>query len=158
MPLQGKISEFHLPVNNYVLSVASVPPPPGLLTFTKISGLETEVESVELPDRTRVSGGQTKALTFTADMPMHHILEQLYMEQWFDSGREPVKRGYKRDGTLLYIPIGLNPVARGGGVPRTIGLKGMFVTKRKYPDLDMKNEGDMAVVEYTISVDEVFPL
>lgn len=157
MSLKGRIAPFHIPVNNYEMTVA-VPPFPGKLTFTKISGLDEELESVELPDRTRASGGQTKPGTFTAEMPMHHLLEQVYMEQWFNAGQEPVTRDYKRDVTLLYIPIGLNPVLAGGGIVRTMGLTGVFVTRRKTPDLDMKNEGDMAVIEWTFSYDDIFPI
>ena len=53
--MKGAIKPNHMAVNKYTLTVIGMPP----LTPTEISGLEEELQTVELPDRTRASGGNT---------------------------------------------------------------------------------------------------
>src|SRR5262245_16398934 len=114
MSIKGQIAQFHHPLNLFKLIVQSIAPPqPGPLTFTKISGISQEIDAVEMPDRTRHSGGQTKPGTFTAMMPSHHLLENVFMELWFRGCQESVDRDYKKDATLVMVPVGLNPNARG---------------------------------------------
>lgn len=144
--MKGAIRPNHIAVNKYTFLVLGLPP----LTPTKISGIEEELEAVDLPDRTKASGGNTKAVEFTIMLPMHHTIEMAAMEAWFRESQDPVLPTYKKAATLLMLPIG-------PGIPRTRSLIGVFPTKRKDPDLEMKNEGEMAEVEWTISADQVLP-
>ena len=146
--MKGVLKEDHIAVNNYVLLI----PPLGVtLIPTEISGLEEELEVAELPDRTKASGGNTKATEFTMKIAMHHVLEMASMEAWFAMAQDPVMPAYKYAGVLIHKSIS-------GGITRTYELSGMFPTKRTLPDLEMANEGEMAVAEWTISVDQLTPL
>ena len=146
MPVRGAILPDMMPVNKYQLIVPGLP----ALTFTTLSGMEEELEKSELPDRTVASGGNTKAQELTATQPMHHTVEVAAMELWFKQGQDPVSPGYKKAATLIHK-------SNSGAILRTYSLIGMFAMKRKLPDLDMANEGEMAVIEWTFSVDAVLP-
>jgi hypothetical protein len=147
MTIKGAIKPNHAPLNQYKLLVIGVPP----LTPTKISGIEEELETVELPDRTHASGGFTKAGEFQMSLPMHHATEIAALEAWFRSGQEPVTANYKKAATLVYMGLDGKP-------SKSFTLIGLFVSKRKLPDLDMKNEGDMAEVDYTMKWDDILPI
>lgn len=143
--MKGTIRPNHIPVNKFQLLVLGLPP----LTPIAISGIEEELEAVDLPDRTRASGGNTKPFEFTITIPMHHTIEQAAMERWYRDSRDPVLPNYKKTATLLCAPIG-------PGTPRTYQLVGLFPRMRKLPDLEMANEGEMASVEWTLSCDALF--
>jgi hypothetical protein len=143
--IQGAIQPNHIPVNKYTLSVPGMPP----ITFTTVSGIEQELETVDLPDRTTASGGNTKAFEFTAQTPEHHAAEQVAMEGWL-AAAVAAAPGYKKACTLTKTPVG-------GGTPRNFTILGVYPFKRKLPDLDMKNEGEMGVVEWTFKGDLILP-
>jgi len=145
--MKGALQGDHIPLNKYQLIVLGMPE----LTFTKIGGLEEELETVDLPDRTVASGGQTKALEFSASIPAHHLIQQAAMELWFVEGRDPVASTYKKTGTLIMKSIG-------GSTFRTYSLLGLFVSKRATPDLEMSNEGEMAEIEWTFKADMMLPI
>lgn len=145
--MKGEILPDHIPVNNYELLVLGLPS----LTPTEISGLEDELQTTELPDRTRASGGNRGPGEFTMMLPMHHLVEQAAMEIWFRSAQDPVLPIYKLVGTLIHKSIS-------GTTLRTYSLLGMFPTKRVLPDLEKENEGELALVEWTISVDDILPI
>jgi hypothetical protein len=147
MPIKATLQPDHIPTNKYQLIVVGLPP----VTFTKISGIEVEVDTVDLPDRTRASGGNAKAVEFTAEMPMHHTIEMAAMEIWFTEGQDPVSLTYKKAGTLIHT-------SGSGAVLRTYSLIGIFCSKRKLPDLDFESEGDMATIEWTFQCDTVLPI
>ena len=62
MPLKGLIDPDHIPVNKYELNIVGMP----TIVFTSVSGLETEVAAIDLPDRTKATGGQPTAAELTA--------------------------------------------------------------------------------------------
>lgn len=146
MSLKGTIKAGHIPVNKFRLLVVGLPP----LTPTSVSGIEEEIDSVELPDRTRASGGTTKPVTFTAKFPEHHKSEVDALEKWLLDGQDPVDPNYKKAATLSQESID-------GKQTRSWTLYGTWITKHKLPDLDMKNAGDMAEVEYSFSADDMVP-
>lgn len=145
--MKGEIQPNHIPVNKFSLRVV------GLLEFTAItiSGIEDELETVELPDRTQASGGNRKAGEFEITLPMHHAEEQAAMEVWFQEGQDPVLPTYKKPCTLVHNAIG----AEGG---RSFSLIGVFVSKRTLPDLDKKDEGAMAETTWTMKYDDILPI
>jgi len=145
--MKGAILGDHIPLNKYQLIVLGMPE----LIFTEISGLEEELETVDLPDRTVASGGQTKTLEFTATLPAHHLIMQAAMELWFVEGRDPVASTYKKTATLILKSIS-------GSTFRTYSLIGLFVCKRATPDLEMANEGEMATIEWTFKADQMLPI
>lgn len=138
----------HIPVNNYSLIVVGGPP---LLEFITVDGLEEELETVDLPDRTKASGGNTKPVEFTATHPKHHTIEDAFLELWFLEGQDPVSPLYKKAATLVIQSISrINT--------RTYNLIGLFVSKRKTADLDMANEGELNVTEWTFMCDRIIPV
>ncbi len=143
MVMKGSVQPNHIPVNNYELIVIGLPP----LLFTKISGLEEETEKTTLPDRTVASGGNTKPIEFVATSFEHHAVELAALELWRREGVDPVTPTYKKIGTLIKRSIG-------GQVATTRSLIGLWITKRKDSDLDLANEGEPAMVEWTMSADK----
>jgi len=145
--LKGRLQADHIPVNKFTLFVAGMPP----IEFTKVSGIEEELQSVSLPDRTVASGGNTAPVEFTAETMMHHLLEQVALELWFKEGQDPVSPTYKKVGTLIHKSLT-------GNTLRTFTVVGVFISKRKLPDLEMANEGEPAVVEWTFKADQILPI
>lgn len=147
MTAKGTIKEDHIPLNKYTLKVAGLPD----LTFTKVGGIEEELETVDLPDRTVASGGHTKAIEFDVELPMHHTVEVAAMEAWFRSARDPVAPDYKKPATLVQS-------SNTGNIVRSWSMLGAFPSKRATPDLEMENEGEMAVLAYTLRADSIDPI
>jgi hypothetical protein len=146
MPAKGTIKADHIPINKFQLLVAGLPP----LTVIKVSGIEEELEVVELPDRTMASGGNTKATEADVETPAHHVVEQAAWESWYAQAQDPVVPTYKRTATLLQQSLS-------GAIQRTWTLTGVFPKKRGLPDLDMGNAGDQAVITWALSIDDVLP-
>jgi hypothetical protein len=142
--MKGAIEGKHIPQNSFVLSVVGLPD----LTVVKMDGLEQELETIDLPDRTMASGGQTKTTEFKMSIPAHHDTEVNAMENWFRETKDPVSATYKKVGTLVQKDIE-------GTIRRTWSLPGLFPKKRAGDDLDMENEGDMTVIEWTMNTDDV---
>jgi hypothetical protein len=145
--MKGVLQPDHIPVNKYELQVIGMPS----LVFTEISGLEEELDTATLPDRTVVTGGASKAVEFTVKQPAHHTVEVAAMEAWYTEAKDPVTPTYKKNATLI-MKSGT------GQILRTFSLIGTFPKKRKTPDLDMSNEGEMAAYEWTMSCDEPLPI
>lgn len=147
MVMKGSVQTNHIPVNNYELLVVGIPP----ILFTEISGLEQETESVDLPDRTQATGGNVKGVEFTAKMFEHHTVERAALELWRLEAVDPVTPTYKKVGTLIKRGIE-------GNVASTRSLVGLWIKKRTDSDLDLANEGDPAMIEYTFWADDVLPV
>ena len=147
MAIKGVILPDHAQVNKYQLTVVGLPP----LLFTAISGIEEELDSVDLPDRTAQSGGRVKSVEFELTQPMHHNVERAAMELWYTECHDPVSPTHKKTGTLsLFSQTLLNQ-------PSWL-LAGLWPFKRGLPDLDLDNEGEMATIVWTMKADELTPL
>jgi hypothetical protein len=145
--LKGSIQPDHIPVNKFQLLVVGQP----RIRFVNIAGLEEELQTVDLPDRTKASGGNTNPVEFTATTMAHHTLEQAAIEAWYKEGQDPVQETYKKVGTLIMQSLS-------GGKVRTFSLVGLFVNKRVTPELDMANEGEPALIEWTFMADQMLPI
>lgn len=132
----------HIPVNNFDLVVVGGPP---VIQFITFDGLEEELDTVDLPDRTKASGGSTKAIETTATHPKHHAVEDAFLEAWFLEARI-VSPLYKKAASLIVSSIS-------GLQIRSYNLIGMFPNKRKTADLDIGNEGELNVTEWTFAID-----
>ena len=147
MGIKATLKADHIPVNKYTLFLVGTIP----ITFTKVAGIEYEVDGVDLPDRTKASGGNTQAIEFSAEMPMHHIAELTAMEIWFEEAQDPVSSTYKKAASLIMQ-------SGSGATIKTYSILGLWVCKRKLPDLDFEDEGAMAVVEWTFYADSILPI
>ncbi len=145
--MKGDIQSSHIAANNYELLFPTLP----RLTPVSIGGLEEELDTVELPDRTKASGGDTRAVETDIAIPAHHHIEIAAMEAWFREGQDPVTPTYKKVGSLV-IKSHVT-----GALPRTFALFGVFVTKRATPDLEKGGDGEEVDYTYTLSIDRVLP-
>lgn len=145
--MKGVIKPDHIPLNKYELMIAGAPP----LIIVELGDLEDELETADLPDRTRASGGNRKASEFTISIPMHHTLARNYCELWFREAQDPVSPAYKKPGMIVWTS--------GTRIQRVMyTLIGVFLTKRSLPGGEMANEGEQANIEYAVSVDEILPM
>lgn len=144
MVMKGAVLPKHIPVNNFELIVVGLPP----ILFTKVSGFEDETDKVNLPDRTVASGGNSKPVEFTGESFEHHTIELAALEIWRLQGVDPVDPLYKKVGTLIKKNIS-------GQIVTTRTLIGLWITKRKDSDMDLANEGEPAMIEWTFSADSV---
>jgi len=145
--MKGMILPDHIPVNNYELIVVGGPP---ILTFVTFDGIPEELETVDLPDRTVASGGNTKSFETAATHPTHHAVENAYLEAWFLAAQNGVP-GYKRAATLLKKSVS-------GLVTKSYNLIGMFPSMRETADQEMENEGDLDVTAWTFKGDRIIVL
>lgn len=147
MSLKGRIQADHMPLNKFTLTVVGLP----AIDFLSVSGLESEVESVDLPDRTKATGGQIGTSEVTVSIANHHEAQLFAMEFWLREGQDPVTITYKK-------PAILTQLSNSGDATRTWTLAGVWVSKRGITDMAMENPGELATTEYTLMIDEISPL
>lgn len=147
MTLKNTIQPNHIPINKYELSVLGLP----VITFTKVGGIEQETGDIMLPDKTSASGGQQEPFDMVCELPLHHTSEVDAIESWHKEGKDPVSPTYKKTGSMLYK-------GQDDSVVRAYSIINAWAKKLKYPDVEMENEGDMAVLEVTLRVDDYAPL
>lgn len=147
MAVKGTVKDDHIPVNKYVFAIVGLIP----IVFTKISGITDEVGVITLPDRRKASGGTSVTDEFTATQPMHHTAEVAAMEVWYQENKDPITPTAKK-------PVTLTHTSGTGGIVRNYSLLGTWPSKRKLPDLEMENDGDMAEIEWTFQCDDILPL
>jgi len=147
MVLKGSVLPDHIPVNNYEMIVVGLP----RIFFVTVSGIEEELQVVNLPDRTQASGGNTLPVEFTASNMMHHSVERAALEIWFKQGQDPVDPLYKKAAMLIHKTLSGSPNGR-------FALTSIFISKRKLPDLDKNNDGEPAMIEWTFKADDILPL
>jgi hypothetical protein len=145
--MKGQIQPDHIPLNKAQLIVLGLPD----LTLTSISGIEEELEVIDLPDRTKASGGRTMAVEFDVTLPLHHTVQFAAMMAWYQEGQDPVLPTYKKPATLLMPSIS-------GNTTRSFTLVNAFIGKFALPDTEMSNEGEMAEATFTIHADDILPL
>jgi hypothetical protein len=144
--MKGKIQENHIPKNSYELQIIGLP----VITFIEVSDIPEELDVVDMPDRTKASGGNTKAGEFTAIAPSHHDVEVAAMEAWYKEGQDPVSATYKKAGVLIKKSLS-------GEVARTYTFTGLFVTGRTLQSLSLENEGELDAMEWAFSFDDIMP-
>lgn len=147
MGLKFAIQPDHIPVNNYALIVNGLQP----ITFVSVGALEKELDTVDLPDRTTASTGRTKAGETEVSVPAHHTVEVAQMEQWFTEGKDPIDPNYKKVATLTMI-------SGTRQINKVFTLVQCYVSKGGTPDLEMNDDGEMAVMKYTIKWDDILGL
>lgn len=134
----------HIPLNNFQLRIRGMP----ALTLIECSGIEEEIDMVDLPDRTKASGGHSKAFEFTFSIPTHHRAEVAACKLWFESCQEPVAPNYKKQAVLIKKSI--STMQRVSYL-----IEGMWLSKWKNPDNDMNNEGELDKIEFTACGDNL---
>lgn len=145
--MKGILQADHVGTNTYSLKVVGLPVE---AVFTKISGIEDELEVAQMPDRTQEPGGRSKPGTFTVNTPLHHTAERVAMEIWYKSCHDPVLPTCKLTGVLAWKRIS-------GSTEATYNISGLFPGKRKLPEADMNSEGDLAEIEWTMAFDSIDP-
>ena len=144
MSLKRTIRADHMPVNNYRLNVTNMIP----IVFISVEGLDEELETVDLPDRTARSGGNTKAGSFTAKIMLHHTNEVAALERWYKDSQHPVKPDYLKNATLTFWSLTDQK-------SKTYALTDVFPHKRAISNADMNDEGKPAEATWTFRFTEV---
>ena len=145
MPIKGTIQTDVFPTSKYVLIIGGMMP----LTILSIGALEEELETIELPDRTRVSNGNTKPLSFDVVTPAHHLEEQIQWEEWWSECKNPVSSLAYRIGTMAQL-------SASESVFRTSSMSGLFIMKKSASELDMANDSDFSKITWTLSANDVY--
>lgn len=142
--MKGRIKPDHIKVNEFELRIA------GVLTLfpIEVTGIEKENPSIDLPDNTTAAGGNPKPIEFVVKVAAHHKDEVVYWNQWAEAAVGVQGPLYKRP--VVYT-------MRSGTNKNLLiaNLEGVWVTKTKLPDGEMKNDGEIAIIEYTCKADDV---
>jgi len=146
MSIKGVLQSNRVQVNKFELMIVPLTFPKPL--FTRISGLEMELDTVDLPDRTTRSGGREKQVEFEVDQPMHHVIEVVAMEGWWKQCVNTLPL-YLKIGTLLILNEYL-------GRSQKFMLYNLWLSKRSQSDLDLDNDGDMAIITWTMKADSFY--
>ena len=145
--MKGVIDPDHIPLNKFQLIVLGLP----AFTFTSLSGLEEELDKVNLPDRTVRSGGRTQPVEFDVMLPLHHTVQRLAMEAWFQETQDPVSPTYLKPGTLILPSLS-------GGTIVSYSFPDLFPSKRGVPDFEFDNDGEMAELTWTLNASDMLPI
>jgi len=135
-------------VNKYQFAMVGLIVP--VIDFVSVTIGEQEIPMVEMPDRTRVTSGQTSPVEITAKVPSHHTDQITAMQLWYREGQDPVTPTYKKAGVLT--------VFSGEGNSINWTVTGAWCSKYNIDDLDMANDADAHYVEFTIQVDDLTPI
>jgi hypothetical protein len=147
MAIKNVLKVNRVQVNKFQLTIA---PGVGSPLFTTISGLEEELDTVDLPDRTSRSGGREKQLEFEVQQPMHHDLEVLAMEAWYRMCKMSLP---------LYLKLGTLVLFDEWGIPRRrYTLPNLWISKRSHSELDLDNDGEMSTITWTLKADQIIPM
>ena len=150
MPLKGTISVDHFPKNLFSLRIPGLSGPD--LTIISVGSLEVELETVNLPDRVVVSGGNTRSGETDVVTPGHHLSEQDVWEKWWrDSSIQPVAVDYIKTAVLTES-------SNSGIALRSWIIDGCFPKKRSLSEKDMENEGEDSRVTWTLAFSNVIPV
>lgn len=145
MSIKNVIQENRVQTNKYQ---ALIQPGVGQVLFTAISGLEEELDAVELPDRTMRSGGRKKTIEFDVTQPMHHDVELIGMEAWYEECQDPV--------SPIHLKIMALIIFDSQGFPRRrVTLFNVWIKKRAHSDLELEGDGEMGTVTWTLQADEL---
>jgi len=144
MGLKGVLLEDHIPLSNYELAIAGIVP----IIFTSVGAIELELDTVDLPDRTKASGGRTKPGEIEVKVPLHHVVEIAAMDTWLEEGQDPVLPTYKKVGTLSGLSLS-------GLITQTFTMIGLFNRKKMTPEFVMENDGELSENTYSLSWDDI---
>jgi len=146
---KGELSAGYIPNNKFLLSVAGL----GVssLVIIEVSGIEQELETVELPDKTVATSGRAGIVEFTIKVPAHESNSIASLNGWFMSCRGSVSTDYKKDGTLALQNTY-------GETVSSWSISGMFPMKRTLPEMNAAGAGDLSMSEWAFKADDVSKL
>ena len=142
--MKGIFNNDHMPMNKFELRIDGFP----IISFTEVTGLESEIDTVEMPDKTVVSGGRSQPGEFTAKLMLHDDFPLIRLNGWHEACKDPVDPNYKKNGIMFYDSISGNNFA-------AFEILGMFPKKISAPDANMGNEGESQQFEITFAYDEI---
>jgi hypothetical protein len=143
---KGELSVGYIPNNKFILSIPELGV--GDLKIIEVSGIEQELETVELPDKTVATSGRAGIIEFTIKIPAHEDGSIAAINRWFMGCRGNVASDYKKDGTLTLQNTF-------GTTVSSWTISGMFPTKRTLPELNSSGAGDLTMAEWAFKADDV---
>ena len=144
--MKGILGRDHIPANKFTLTVARLFP--SVITFVEVAGLESEIETADMPDNTIVSGGRTLSGEFTAKVMMHDLEAVNTLMRWFGDSQDPVALDYKKEGVMWYE-------SQSGTRAVPVYIRGMFPSKVTFPDSNL-DEVTPQMLEVGFKFDEIF--
>jgi len=142
---KGTIGQDYVPTNACIFHVDGIP---RAITCTTTGDLEQEIVSPDMPDNTSRSAGVTRPIEFDINVPMHHIYEIELLDLWHEQCLDLVS-------PLAYRTCVMTYTSHFGQMVLTVPLENTHISKRKLPGTDASNDGEMAVVTYTLKCDTV---
>jgi len=136
--IKGQVLAGAAPRSKFRVSILGLPP----FYATKFTGLESELETVELADRTMQSAGNTKASTADVAGYVHHAIEAAAWDAWWVQSQAGAP-GYKRGAVVEVLGPSDVPVA-------IYALAGVFPTKWSLGDLD-KTSTEATEITYSLA-------
>ena len=146
--MKGTILADHYLKNRFTLTFTPTGGSSTTISPVAVTGWDEEIDTVDLPDRTRASGGVSQPVDITVRIPLHHEQDILVMDKWWDECHgATVASTYKKSVILTHKKL--------SGATYAHTWNGAFINKRTLPDLEMENEGEEVEVEYGFSVDDI---
>ena len=142
--MKGEILPDKFRQNKYEFTVNGL----GRILATSITGLEELTDAVDLPDRTRSSGGRSQVVDFEIVIPAHHRDAVLLMEGWRRENLDPVTLTAKKSANVILQ-------SDSGASTLTISLSGVWPTGHAFPDLERENDGELAQLTFPMSADQI---
>ena len=146
---KGSLSVGYIPNNKFTLSIPELGV--GDLKIIEVSGIEQELETVELPDKTVATSGRAGIVEFTIKIPAHEDGAIAALDRWFMQCRGTVATDYKKDGTLALQNTY-------GDAVSSWAISGMFPMKRTLPEMNAAGAGDLSMSEWAFKADDVSKL
>lgn len=142
--IKGELSQGYIPINKFSMVVEGI----ASMTVIEVSGIEQELETVDLPDKTVATSGRAGTTEFSIKVPAHEDVTMAALDTWWKSCQGDVAMDYKKKATLSLLDT--------FGLPKANwSISGMFPTKRALPELNAGSEGEMAMAEWTFKADDV---
>lgn len=144
MALKGVIPKDIIAANKFTVAVDNVE-----ILAVSVSGPDESLQTVELPDGTAASGGRTDPSESTIVIPQHATEAKLFMDTWWNSCKDPVQPTAYKNVTV----IGTSSTGAQSATDTWIGA---FIKGRKSAEYSLEDGTTMTVLEYSVSIDDVF--
>jgi len=146
MTTRGTVEPGSALTNKYRLEMTGLPP----LNVVSIGEQSETLVTAEMPDLTRQTTGQVKAIDTEITIMAHHPAEVVALEVWYAL--------CKAGGPLHKLVGFLHYLGADGSTKLTHMWDGTLLTGRKTPALETKGDAEGLMLTYTVSIDAVVPV
>lgn len=119
----------------------------GRVNAIKIGGWDEEIGTVDLPDFTSASAGDSEPFDLAITFAAQDTETNNWMNEWWLASKDQVP-GYKKIVTLMY------PFDRSGNTGNIVNMHGCHVKKRGVPEVTMGPRGELLGKTWVLRVNE----